>query len=140
MKYSWIFIFLLIVLVVLNTIALFLFNWYGIKDLGFMAIIAFSVIFSSIPVIIWYFVSIISVRLRNNSTVSKNTLELYEFSSSTDYNIIVSSIGTVICSFTFLIISVMFSLGFVWFIVLSYLIPVFRLLVSVFQYFLFRKS
>lgn len=140
MKHPYTIIFLLIALVIPNSIALLFYNWQGIKSLGFIAIIFFSVIFSSVPVIIWYFVSVISVWLTNKPKVHKNTVEFNEYPNSTSHSIIVSSIASIVYSFVFLTISVSFSLGFLWFIILCYLMPIFRLFISFFEYCYLKKN
>lgn len=133
MKHPFISLLLSIALVIPYFFAFVIFNWHGIKDLGAISILISSIVFSFIPICIWGIISLMTVKILNKPIIKENTVEYNEYLNGWKHNILMACTATIILSVVFLPISWFFSLGFKWFVILTYLFPFLRLIITSIQ-------
>ncbi len=125
---------LFIALTVPYSIELYLTNWRELISIGLIMIIGTSFIFSSIAICLWGVVYLIT-----GSLINKMTKENTWIVSNWDIGIKGASFAFIGWSLFCVAVCHFLSLGFKWFVFLTYIIPFLRIIISSVQYIYFKK-
>ena len=129
MKHPIASLFISIALVVPCSIALFITHWLNIYSQGPLMIILTSVVFSIISICLWGVVYLLTL------PIAKKIKAGIDNNPNWEVAIITASFGYILWSFIALFFCWFKSYGFNWFIFLTYIIPVYRIIMCLAQLF-----
>lgn len=130
MKHPYISLSVGLAVFIIYPIAILALNYQRVINLGFQAVFGFGIIFSVIPVILWWLSS--KIVLENTFyKVNKDdgSIVFNEYLKGWKNNIMIGSFSSSLCSIVFLLICYYFKLPFKVFIFLNLITPIVRIII-----------